>query len=329
MIKLFKRNQPNIILFIIFIGILLWVPLFIFKPEQQQIDCNFSGIVGKLYQFLGARFFLRNFLSILLIITISLLLSRLNTSFLFINFRTHMPGFWFILLTAPFIYIFDLLPLLIASLFVVFSLYQLFESYDKKGLSFELIDAGVLISLGSIFYPPIILLHLYLLISLFILQDYSWKEWMLIIIGAIIPFAVMWSISYTFSTTFQTAYSDIFTRNENIFEYNLGNKIFLIAISIFLIIASFQMVSIFNLKKIKSRKLFSALLILFITSLIISIAFSRLSFLVIAILSLAYLFSHYFYLLKKVRLGNILFYLILSLTIFSIVNSIFPALIKF
>lgn len=328
MIKLFKRNQPNIILFIVLIGILLWVPLFIFKPDQNQVDFEFSGIIKSFYQFLGERYYFRNILSILLILAISLLLSRLNTNFLFINFRTQMPGYWFVLLSAPFLYLFDLTPILLATLFVVFSLYQLFESYDKKRMSFELIDAGFLISLGSIFYPSLVYIHLLLLIALIILQDFSWKEWFLVIIGGLLPFAIMWSISYTFDSTFQKGYSEVFSKNNFTTNLNLGNKIFFYSSIILLFFASIQMVSVFNLKKIYSRRLFSALLTLFFIAVFVSILFSRISFLVVALIPLTYLFTHYFYLLKKIRLGNILFYIILIITILSIVNSLFPAIIK-
>ena len=237
-----------------------------------------------------------------------------------------MPGYWFVLLTSPFLYLFDLFPQLLATLCIVFSLYKLFESYNKKNMALELIDAGFLISLGSLFYPPVVYLHLFLLVALLVLQGYSWKEWLLVVIGGFIPFAIMWSISYTFDTDFQNAYSEIYIRSENTRSLNTGNKIFFFSIVTLLFLSSIHMVGVFNLKKINSRRLFSALLALFIVTVILCLLFLRIGLFVVAVVPLTYLFAHYFYLIKRLRLGNILFYLMLIAAILSIVNTLFPTI---
>jgi len=79
-------------------------------------------------------------------------------------------------------------PSMFASLFLILALRSLAESYKKERALAEAFDAGIFIGLASLLYFPLIIFILFLWIGLLTMRSIVWREWVVSLVGFILPF---------------------------------------------------------------------------------------------------------------------------------------------
>lgn len=310
-LRFFRSTSAPVILFIPFLGLLLWLPSFLSASESTFF---FDKAQMPLYKFvtdiIPAQSLIAKLFTFALVVIQGFLLVRLNTRFIFINNRSYLPALFFILLTAAVPDLQRLNPVIFSGFFLVLALEKIFDSYGNGGLAYDYFIAAFFLSVGSLFYPFLIFFMLTIWISLALLRPFKWREWLFTLIGFALPIFFVFCFYYLMrdqpfrlehdvKAVFEFAYHSP--------EYAPPVLIFLAFIVFLIILASYFMIRIFPNKKIFSRKAFTVFVWLFVNAIVVFLLVSKASIELIFLgaIPVSFLLSHYFAFVKSVFWGNI------------------------
>ncbi|MBA3706984.1 MAG: hypothetical protein H0W84_14105 [Bacteroidetes bacterium] len=193
-IGFFKSNNASSFVFLPFVALAIWMfgfispvvlPVSHTMPLYELIAGLFSGIP-----------LLNTFIGFLLIIAEAFLLNYIVTKNEVIIKQSYLPALFYIILMGNNISMLTLYPPLFANLFLLFALNTLLSSYRKDVAFSQVFDAGILVSIASLFYFPSIIFLPVLGIGLLILRPFIWREWVISFIGVIVPY--LFIITYYF-----------------------------------------------------------------------------------------------------------------------------------
>jgi hypothetical protein len=159
----------------------------------------------------------------------------------------------------------------IAAIFLLFAIDRLIGSVEKKGRSYRLLDAGLILALGSLFYFNLIFLIPFLWIAQWLLRPLSWRELSYTVFGLVLPVIYLLAGSYLldqpFGSTLQYLKDWVMLRKVLEPGWHLLAGIGLYVLS--LLIASLFAIRKFNVTKIQTRKLYQLFFFLFLNIVLI------------------------------------------------------------
>jgi hypothetical protein len=320
-LNLFRKNTFGNLILLILIILSIWVPWLI---DQTKTPLIFDDqLKMPLYQAL--LYFINRFplysdvLGILLIFTVSILLTRQNKDFLILEGRSYYLPLFFVLISGSYLPLIRIYPALIASLFLILAVNRIFTSYHDLKIGNYFFDAGVLISIGSLFYFPLIFLGIMLFVGIILLRPIHLREWILSIVGLFMPYLFTWS--FYFLTDQSTLFFNTLRANsslDNQFQY-LDLSHYLLYSFLFLLAIPSGLVMMYQsgTRKVSTRKFlrFHFWLTIFAALVMFLIPSIAMQMLPILGIPLSYLYANYFYTIKKSLLGNILLTVIFILLI--------------
>jgi hypothetical protein len=314
MLRIFKGTGPGVILLVVVTLCALWISAFL-HPQMagsSVFESSPMPLYGIVKLLVGNNPLPGVLFSSLIMIFMLFLMVYFNTKVFFINERTFLPALFYLFFSALFPQCQVLNPVLPAVVFLMLAIIRIMDSYRKPGVAFNFFDAGVLISIGSLFYANLIWFGLLLIIGIALLRTGSIKEIAISILGLVTPYILVTGLYYVFGKDLLNFFSDI---KENLFgnaESQLISRltvIVLICIGLTLIISIVFLLMQMNTKKIKTRKTFSLLLWGFFISLILYFTLPSVSVEMIWITGIpaSYFLTHYFVFARKRVLPEILF----------------------
>ena len=323
LLRFFRSTGSQMIIFIPFLGILLWLHPIIAIPQSSYF---FDSQPMPLYQWVTRVFpfhsFLGTMLTLSFVIIQGFLLVRLNTRFIFINNRTYLPALLFVILTASVIEVQRLNPVIFSGFFLLLALERLFESFRRDRLANEIFSASFFIAIGSLFYPFVIFLLLVIWIGIAILRPFNWREWFFTILGLGTPFFFVFSyyyLVYNDASLFLSSFFDQFHVKHEYLSYRLPLITLLIYVMFLLLLSSQFIIKSFQGKKILQRKAFTLFFWLFFNILGIYLFIPQASVELIYFLALplSYLLANYFVLMRSLFWGNIFLLVLLGLIVWN------------
>jgi len=327
LLKLFKGNQPALIIIIPVLFGLLWIKSF-FAPSDFIL--NYEQHEMPFWHFINIHTagleIIRKIIALILLIINALWLTRINTKFILINARTYLPALFFGFICSGLVFLQDLNPVLFAVSFFIPAIEKMFDAYKEEKLSYKFFEAALLISLGSMFYVRAALFMFVIWIALSVLRTPNWKEWTLSVIGFILPYIFLVLILYLTDRNIPDYFSKIATNfriTRGVDFLNLYNIIFLAFVLFLIGISSLEMIRIYQGLKIYARMYYRIFFWMFILTLIIISVFYNHSPELIYFLAIpvSYILSFYFYSLKLNWLGEILFTFFIGILILSLIMS--------
>ena len=129
-----------------------------------------------------------NIFSVLLLFTQALYFNSILDRHKIVERGNYIGAYIFILLSCMFRNFLFLSPALIANIFLLIEIDLLFSIYKKEKVSSQIFDLGFVISISSLFYFPSLSFLLFLFFGVLILRPFKLGEWLVIIIGAIVPY---------------------------------------------------------------------------------------------------------------------------------------------
>lgn len=129
-----------------------------------------------------------NIFSVLLLFTQALYFNSILDKHKIVERGNYIGAYIFILLSCMFRNFLFLSPALIANIFLLIEIDLLFSIYKKEKVSSQIFDLGFVISISSLFYFPSLSFLLFLFFGVLILRPFKFGEWLVIIIGAIVPY---------------------------------------------------------------------------------------------------------------------------------------------
>ncbi len=313
-LRLFKGTGPGVIFLIVVTLISLWASAFI-KP-QIQAAFNYETIPMPLYgllkQIIGSSSILGVIFSISLVCVMAFLLVNLNTSVFFINERTFLPAFFYILFGGFFPQYQVLNPVLPASVFLMLAIRRIMDGYREPGISYNFFDAGILVSAGSLFYANLIWFGLLVIIGIALLRTGNLMEIALSILGLLTPYFLVFGIYYVIGKDLSSLLSlieqNLSGRSEGYIFQGLTIVALMFAGIVTLICIAYLFMHM-NTKKIKSRKTFFLLVWVFLISIGVYFIMPSVSVEIVWLVSIpiSYFLTHYFVLYRKKLIPEILF----------------------
>jgi hypothetical protein len=322
LLRLFRGTGPGVMLLILLTAGGVWTRSFIGPPLPVSFhyDLNPMPLYGLLKGVIGNHAFIGVLFSFVLILLISFLLVNFNTTVFFINERTFLPAVIYVLFSGLFPHYQVLNPVLPAALFLILAISRIMDAYRKNGTAFNFFDASFLIGTGSLFYANLIWFALLAIIGTAILRTGNIKEMILAILGLCLPLILTTGIYYVAGKDLNLLGS---VAKFNLFEIT-GSYYFsriaitgLIIIGISILISLFQLLSVMNIKKIKSRKTFTVLMWTFVISIAVYFALPAASVEIIYLagIPLSYFLTHYFVFSKNRVMPEVLFTVLFLITI--------------
>lgn len=186
MFRFFSSNQPYITFFMPLLALGLLFPILLETPTNSQIN-HFNSFADAI-SFLLANKWSTYFACVFLVFINAFIIHKLTDKLgLFIK-SNHVISLVYIILVAISPKITSLLSLHIASFFILLTLIRIGNLYFIEKPYFLLFESGILISIASFFYLPSCLLLIWVFISAIILKPFAWRDFVIPIIGFLIPF---------------------------------------------------------------------------------------------------------------------------------------------
>jgi len=217
----------------------------------------------------------------------------------------------------------SLYPSLLSSLFLILAFRSLAESYKKEKALGDAFNAGIFTGIASLIYFPSSVFIVFLWIGLLTIRSLVWREWVISVIGFILPFG------------FTLAYYSVFYTPENFWYENLiapiseyhkpqvpgWQQVFLLsAMAGAGLICMFYFLGKISDNGVKNQKI-SALMVWFVVfavgSIILSPQKDARSFMLLA-LPLSFILANYFARTKWKIIPEFLFMLLLAVIVINI-----------
>jgi hypothetical protein len=254
-------------------------------------------------------------LSFLMVSAMAFLMVNFNTTVIFITERTFLPAVFYGLLGGFFPDHQLLNPVLPASIFLMLAIIRIMDSYHKTGTAYNFFDAGMLISIGSLFYANLIWFGLLVIIGIALLRTGNLKEIVISIFGLLTPYLILFGIYYVIGKdvwALMKLFGDNLFTKAIYYPLPIVTIVALIFCGALILVSLIQLFNHMNTKKVKARKTFSLMIWLFLISLTVFFALPSASVEIIWIISIpiSYFLTHYFVFVKKKLVPEILFSLL-------------------
>lgn len=320
LLRLFKGSSPGVILLIGLISAAAWISAFIHPSafSSNQFESGSMPLYRLLSLAAGRNILTGTAISLAIAAVMAFLVVHFNTASFFINERTYLPGLLYILTGCLFPEYQAVNPVFPASLFLFIAFMRIMDAYRKPGLANNFFDAGILISVGSLFYSSLIWFGLLIIIGIVIIRTVSFSEIAISFLGLLTPYLILFGIYYALGKDLGTLMSLI---GASLFQKSAGyyyprlTIVAVIFVAILIIVSVTHLFIHYNTKKIKSRQTFSLLIWLFLITVAVYLFMPPVSAEIIWIVAIpvSYFLTHYFLFTKKKLIPEILFSVLLIL----------------
>jgi len=194
-VRLFKTNQVTGLIFLLLFQVLIYLNAFI-HPQVPSAPIGLP-VVYQLFVSPWINFpFVSVIFSFVFIISQALLFNFFMEQIGLLGKPTYMPAFFYVLICSLLPENLYTNPATIANTFVLPGLMCAWEIARKPASVPAIFTGAFLLSIGSLIYPPVLLLLIWFLASLFVLSNAGVKEVFVLLIGFCIPYI------YTFTAYF-------------------------------------------------------------------------------------------------------------------------------
>jgi len=302
-LKSLKNSHSYLIILFLLFSILFFIPSF-FTLQFQSIENQFP------------------FYSILLLLISATLtffhsigLNNLIYDKDVIKKPNFVLAFVFLLLNTTFVINHKMM---LISFVLLFFLNYLLKLYKQKQPFALVFNAGILLSILSLYIPNILLLFPIIFISSLIFGNMDWRVITISILSLFTPYFFLWSYQIFTQTElyFPIFEFDFKLFNFNIEELELNQKIWFSVLLLVSLLSFFELFRWIYKKSIKSRESFTIIILYFIFSMFIFLFSEKEESVILIVTPLSIIISNYFVYHKKIRLSEFIFFLFLFSSIF-------------
>lgn len=325
-ISTFKNSQPASFVIIPVLLVILWWLSWHGSSENlvQNPMPLYNLVVGTLS---GFPLWVMGFLGCLITISQTLHLNYVVGKHEVLYKNSYLPALFFILLLGiiPSFIVFS--PVLLVNSIFIFILDKLFKLYKSPSPLPIIFDVSFLTGIATLVYLPSISLMLLIAVAIFILKPFSWRDWLVGLLGVIIPFFFTF-VFYFWNDGLDELRQRFFPESiRQLWDSEglmlQGYRITLVVISVLFVLTMVRIRQNFY-KNVTRIRNFQQVVFIFLLVAIASLAFTgsvavyRFSILAIP---LAIMISYYFLSNKKAWWNEVLFWVIVGTLIFNHVSS--------
>ena len=218
MIAVFNNNRIVLGVLLLLITLLLNTVVLIHPEWYILSDFQspfYSLLTTGLKSISGNNFYFFFFVSVLLVFIQAIAINRFVNDIKLFPKITYVPSLLYVLCTALFREYLFFSPVLIVNTFIVFIVIKMFSVYKKAQCEKDIFDVGLMIGISSLIYFPSLSMLLLFFIGLSILRPFAWREWVIGVIGILVPLILSGTVYFWndklakfFLTTFESVYAE-------------------------------------------------------------------------------------------------------------------------
>lgn len=194
-LRFFRSNQPVLIAALPVVILIYWLPGW-WLPWAPVQGFNILQFVFELVGFYHIHGVITGAVAMLLVAIVFNNLFQQND---LTERKTQLPGLCLVLAFSWSPYLIQYSHLLIAILFLLFTIRRLMFIYRQTTVYRELFDAGILLALASLFYVPFVAFFLALWITVLVLRPFNWREILMPLAGFITISFIFSALNYLFN----------------------------------------------------------------------------------------------------------------------------------
>lgn len=191
MIGIFKQKTPANILLLLFFGIAIKLPMFLY-PHIPAAEANESPAFQTILHFLNpyGRSYpqLYPVLAFLLLYLQSVLLSRAINNRRMTSQPGYLPGMSYMLITSLFPQWNYFSPCLIVSTFYLYILAGIFKIYNQPNVRGTMFNSGLAAGFSIFLFPASVAFIVWIFLALAIMRPFRLYEWIIFLIGITTPY---------------------------------------------------------------------------------------------------------------------------------------------
>ena len=160
LLRIFKNNRTSGAVALVILALAVFARSFILGVEPGGSG-EMSGYYGMpfynlIFGAIHTKPILNNIIALLLVIFLGYTLIRIGVRYLLLDYRSLMPGIFFLFFIMALPSTQQVSPALIGSIFYLFCIAILFDAHDKEPNTFSIFTASFILVLGSMFYLKMI-----------------------------------------------------------------------------------------------------------------------------------------------------------------------------
>lgn len=218
MISIFNNNRIVLGVALLLLVLLLNAVVLVYPEWYVLSDFQspfYSLLTDWLKRISDNNFYFFFSVSVLLVFIQAIAINRFVNDIKLFPKITYVPGLLYILCASLFREYLFFSPVLIVNTFIVFIVIKMFSVYKKAQCEKDIFDVGLMIGICSLIYFPSLSLLLLFFIGLSILRPFAWREWVIGILGVLVPFILSGTIYFWndklakfFLATFESVYAE-------------------------------------------------------------------------------------------------------------------------
>ena len=191
MIRFFSESNPVNIFLLFITGALIRIPYFV-NPEIPELFTDagyvYSELHNRIFHLSSLYHWLSPAIAYLLLFLQGLALNSFVNSQKLYGSAHSLLLFSYVFFTALIPQWNELTPFLFINTIMILVLPRLIGLFNKRNVQNEIFTLSVMISLCSLIYKPALIYLVLLYIALLILRPFRFSEWILVIIGFLLPY---------------------------------------------------------------------------------------------------------------------------------------------
>jgi hypothetical protein len=257
MFRQFSRiNVLLQLIVVLFVAMALSLPVFLIPfPALATRDAH--PLFVFICRFLGDEPLVKEALAIGIVLFLAFFLYALSISHDMHPKESLLPVLFYYLLAAGFTEALSFGPALFASLFLMMSLFLILRIYGYNQPYKQVFSASFCVAIAALFYPPAACFMFFIWLSFLTYRIASWREWIISIIGAIVPYMYLITYYYWVGSLPEIVsnYNELFGNLMTGFPaFRLWQEIFLGFSGLALIMALFRQLILIQEKLISIRR---------------------------------------------------------------------------
>ena len=205
MLSFFKSNNPGVAVFYI-VYLALFRVCFLFAPmdtgyvfmHTEPLSHLFFALLKNPLMNVG---WLSTFLAATLSFIQAMLVNNIVNENKILAKKNNLAGLLFIIVSSFFKESLFLSPELLSLTFVILSTQRMFSLIKKEKAFGDVFDVGFLVAIAALFYFPSILFLLFAYIGVGTMRAFSYRDWIIILLGFISPYIVVFTWYFWFDKT--------------------------------------------------------------------------------------------------------------------------------
>lgn len=305
------------------IAALLWGGAFI-HPEKHQFSIDTTHLMPlyqPFYQLMQWSNVAANLLAIALLTLAAFLLVQLNRRFLFLEQKSFLLSYIFVLIVGGFTSLHYLSPVYFVNIFGVLAIACIFNSEKEETPYGSIFKTGLIFGVASLFYLPVVfLLPLVWLIYQLIQKNFTWRYFLLPIIGLLIPW--LYAFTYYFFVGHTALFFEIVETNFFVGEHRfVGDNYelyYLLVLFALMILSGISLLRTFENKGSTPRYFFQSFIAIGVISAFVVLAVPSASkeMLLLVAGSASCILANYLMVIRRKFWSNALLYFLIILVIF-------------